>query len=563
MKREKRTPVSMTPPIRAVANTYDTAGAFRPAIQSIQRMTDNPTVRTPSQQAVHAAVHPYQRKAGHDGVVQRKVLINDNPVITLGSGKALLGKQDIKAPGPGESWINDGFARRYNSTDEFEKHAGGEEVSVGLSKRMGRWYRIPHLDPASRKFFVWGELHSGYGYRELIRETNQKGKVLGEGGSNTMMSATSDSVLEKNTDPNALKDDKGNSREYTMENLFSKAYFGLVAFKDSEENKTGRSSRVVSGPQTRTEDGETWLTHYQSLRPDERKKNKHNIPYYEDTVNQEHVYPAYGTPAERYNGKGTGISVLDKLWHQIDKMNPRSSFYAEIWAGLHYFRNNYKGKWNNSAVNMYKSLLTALEEGVNAEAELLKVKDGAKQDKDAPSVVGKIEEKRETKGEPETDDKEKDLDHRDLVMYHSVLKASKDGFIMAGMGDNHAKNLKDRFILEGIPVINFADFVSSPISEDAITPMTEQDSDFSDKERGQEDAKKEYLEALDALRREAEEKEKRTLQTEEQMEDVPVVVTEQVSRSLWKTYGIWIMAGTVIALGILYKFMSKGEPSSS
>src|SRR5262249_42456658 len=42
-----------------------------------------------------------------------------------------------------------------------------------------------------------------------------------------------------------------------------------------------------------------------------------------------------------------------------------------------------------------------------------------------------------------TEDQQVAFAHRDYVMYKSVLKAKEvGGYIMAGMGNNHAKNLK-------------------------------------------------------------------------------------------------------------------------
>ncbi|SHN10241.1 hypothetical protein [Chitinophaga sp. CF418] len=552
MATEKRNSGVVTSSSRAVANSANATGTFRPAVHAFQRKPiDNKqegNTQTSDSGRGMAAVAPFQLKSGNAGVIQKKVLINGFPAVALGGKKAMVGNTVMDAPGAGESWISDGYARKYESVEEFEAHAGGKEVGFGLAKRLGLWYRLEPLE--NKKFFVLGEFHNGFGYRELMNESNQKGKVLGEGGSNTLMTATPTSALEKNEADVALKDERGESREYTMENTVSKAYYGLTRFRIAEKNK----SKPAVVDDTEKEAGDVWLANYQHADKKDRDKDAGHIPYYNKLGKK--VYAQHGTAAENYNVGNTGKGVLTKFWKAIDGKSVRNGYEADAWLPTKYFIQEYKtGPWDGKAEDQYNLLLGVLEKGAIAETNLLA---GSNGDHVAP-FLDKVQERTLRTGKAATHS-EKSFAHRNFAMYHSVIKASRGGFVMAGMGDFHAQDLKEPLERAGIEVITLNEFLAS--SKDAITPMTEQDKKFGEKESRQDDAKREYLEELENIRREKEEEKKAATSTAEtavnptfgEIENETVPVTSKLSLYLKAAFGIVLAVGTPIALKVLYSY---------
>jgi len=502
MSIEKSNSGVATSSSRAVAHSANAAGAFKPAVHAFQRKPiDNEqegNEQEPGSGFGKPAVAPFQLKADSTGVIQRKVLIGSFPAVELGGGRALAGGEVVTVPGDRINWVRDGYARRYNSVEEFMKHAGGEPVGVGLAKRLGLWYRLPPLE--AKEFFVLGEAHNAFGYRELMNESNQKGKVLGEGGSNTLMTATPDSALEKSDSLGALKDDNHEVREYAMENLIAKAYYSFVIFKSAEvrKSKAAGAANVAAVNNTERETGDVWLANYQHAAKADRHRDEEaegSIPYYNKSAKK--VYAQQGTAAENYASGAVGNSVLTKFYNKIKDLRQKPDYKAEergyiedAFEPIKYFVvEHIPGTWEPGAEEMSARLLLALGKGVKEEADLLAGRRRGLETKGeerggliAP-FLEKVKKRKLTTGRTALHG-EISFAYRNFAMYHSVIKAARDGFVMAGMGDNHAQDLEEplKALRPTIKVITLKGFLG--YSTDAISPMTEQDREFAEKRRG-------------------------------------------------------------------------------
>jgi hypothetical protein len=481
---------------------------------------------------------------GSANFVQRKVIVDGQPLTPLDSDHAFDGSKPVTVPKGKMDWIQDRYARKYKSIEEFQRHAGGKAVDCGLARKYGKWYRLNFF--SNKQFFVLGEHHNVFGYRELINESNQSGKVLGEGGSNTLMSATPTSDLEVNTGKTALKDEQGQAREYTMENPVSKAYYGLIAFRQGER----KASQAQLGNQPTLENEDTWLENYQKAKPGDRKISQESSePYYQSGSKQ--VYAKLGTAAEGYDVTRTGKGVLRTLWAVINGKQTRQGFEVKAWLPMKYFMETYRPPWTDKKKEknndlQFNNLREALAEGAQAETEKMAGSKG-----DHSRLFLDQQRKLEGKtGNPTAG--EQAFAHRNYAMFQSVLKAAKSGdFIMAGMGDRHVLHLQEELKKNNISVVTRSEFLSAQYTEDAITPMAEQDPKFPGKEKDLEVRKAEYLEELEKTKQL---KLQESKLSEEQVMAQPVEVTGKLSKWICLLFGILIVAGTLVGLAKLYSF---------
>ncbi|NES68972.1 MAG: DUF4157 domain-containing protein, partial [Okeania sp. SIO2D1] len=202
--------------------------------------------------------------------VQRYVIVDNKPVVKLSDTEAFIDNKKVSVTGNKNKWIDDKYTRQYKTLQEFQNHVGGNPVEVGLAKKPGVWYRLPIL--SKDEFFVLGEGHGTFGYRELMEESNQKGKVLGESSSNPFMSAKPSSVLKKNETDQALDD------EYVMESITAKAYYSLTKLKAFYE-KQQKPGTDNSPPQLNRLPEDEWLENYQAVAG-VRKQELYKPPYY-------------------------------------------------------------------------------------------------------------------------------------------------------------------------------------------------------------------------------------------------------------------------------------------
>lgn len=423
--------------------------------------------------------------------IQRQVLVNDKPASMLPGNSAFVNGEKIELKEQGAEWVKDGYTRAYNSNQEFKSHLSGEPVDVGLAKKLGRWYRLPFF--SAKQFFVLGENHGAFGYRELIKESNQPGKVLGEGGANALLSATADNTLQVN--PRGLKDAEGDSRESMMENVAAKAYFGLTVLRaNCVKQKDGAGAGGAAAPVRLPE--KEWLENYQNAAPEKRKvgSNLNKIPYYEDETGRK-VYATFGSSAEHYNPVNTAFRVVADLDNAIQTYlltNAASHGMTEIRAAIA----TATGIKNTDPVD-YDALIAQIDI-LFPLVQTLAFAEARQMNGGNDPTAGLTERHNMVKANlPDYTPRQKvSFAHRDYVMYKSVLKARHD-HVMAGMGDNHAKNLKDALTGDGIPVVLFNEFVAAPYSIDAIAPLKEK-AGFDEKLGEAEADKEKFLIVMEA-----------------------------------------------------------------
>jgi hypothetical protein len=419
--------------------------------------------------------------------VQRKVMVNNKPATMLSETNAFVDGKRVALDGRSAEWVTDGYARFYNTAEEFGKHAQGKPVDVGLAKKLGRWYRLPFF--SEKRFFVLGENHGAFGYRELVQESNQSGKVLGEGGSNPLFSATGSSELQAN--PKGLKTESGGAREFMMENVAAKAYFGLTFLHDyCKKAEKGESSP----PQPAKLPEKDWLEQYQSAPPEKRKTGAglNRIPYFEDQSGKK-TFATFGTKAENYNPLNTAFNVAQDLSNAIAAFKGEdTSKLKEIRGRIEAIRKLKDAETvdHGKIIKQIELLYPLLRNLAFREARKLNDNEDPKGD-----LLKRLKVAQENLPKSYTEEQQKSFAHRDYVMYKSVLKARESGdFIMAGIGDNHAKNLALDLAEAGIPLVRFSDFVGATYSADAIKPLKETEG-FSEKVREAKAGKKKFLQA--------------------------------------------------------------------
>lgn len=409
------------------------------------------------------------RNASSSAPIQRLAYIGSKQIIEAYEGMeqyadVMSGTEQIEAPDEKQSKIlSDGYYRNYANKQEFIDHTTGKPVDVGLARKLGKWYRLPFF--SAKKFFVLGENHGAFGYRELIKESNQPGQVLGEGGSNALLSATPDNALQAT--PAGLKTDQGGLREHTMENVTAKSYFGLNLLLDAYE-KAGSAAKV----QTKLPE-EEWLANYQKADPKNRKLGTglNQVPYYLDEEGEK-VFASYGTKAESYNPLKTAFNVVNDLKTAIDGFDnaQNDNDVKKIKPELE----NLIAK-NGETPKDYAALIVSVKTLLNliqplAYRETRHISGLSKSDMNEV-----MEQRKKTVETNQKYDKHMSTSFslRDEAMYRSVLKA-RANHIMAGMGDNHATNLKGDLASQNIPVVLLSEFVSATYSMDAIAPVGEE-----------------------------------------------------------------------------------------
>ncbi|GEM_PF-3621715 len=396
-------------------------------------------------------------------VVQRKVIVENKPAALIDNKTAYVNGTHVDVGTEKADWVIDRYVRNYKSTKEFEDHVQDSPVDVGLARKLGKWYRIPFF--SENKFFVLGENHGAFGYRELIKESNQPGNVLGESGSNKLMSAEPTTELQENS--KGLKDELKEPREHTMENIVAKTYFGLTYLQKSlEKEAKGSSSSSAKKPDKVPE--KEWLENYQNAPPEKRGAGAglNAIPFYLNASNEK-IYATYGTKAENYDTTNTANKILSDFKDEIDAYtglefdnlkNAREALYSflSVQKNEPYNHSRLLGKLNNLLVCMLNLSFS----------EAQKITGGD------PTESLKARYKKVKVNQSKWDTHmQKAMAHRDYIMYLSVVKA-KPNHIMAGMGDHHATNLKEDLEKIGIPVVLFNEFLST-YSTDAIAPLEE------------------------------------------------------------------------------------------
>lgn len=362
--------------------------------------------------------------------VQRYAYVGDKYLNTSSDQKFYYNEDKDDRPddsyklnGKTNSVLYDKYYRMYNSFDEFKDHMENKPVSVGLAKPYGLWYTLPF-----GSFFVLGENHAGLNYRDVYRESNRTGKILGEGGMNSL--SKDPDVLEKNENGSALPD------EYKMENMASKAYYAyLTIWGNINQPPVAKSPKKQEGVDNFSKKyNQNGLSIGRSA----------GIPYYKE--HGDTVYLSSGN-ASVYNKSSTGMNILKAFM----------SVYPSVLSSELGLITNYKAgdavtdtmKNNHDTINK-----TLFELAMKVESAMVGSEHGLIESR--IDQAKKIDVAENAEG---YSDLRNAFGLRDHAMFLSIVKASKEGYEMAGIGDNHAQNLKKDLTKEGIVVITLNEFI--------------------------------------------------------------------------------------------------------
>ncbi len=330
--------------------------------------------------------------------------------------------------------IFDKYYRKYNSFQEFKDHMEGNPVDVGLAKAYGIWYRLPFDD-----FFVLGENHAGVNYRDVYKESNRKGKILGEAGTNSLDKEAG--KLEQNNSESALPN------EFKMENLASKAYY---AYLNAWNNLKKAKSQSTSKP--KTEDINEFSAGYN--KKDTTIGRSGGVPYYKEKGSEERIYLM--TQSDYDKGK-TGSSILNTFMKKYpDTVNEELQKFLALSSAEDI---DEEAEANHEKIRKELSALAHKVQVAMEESHDTEVKDGKSEGSKKERRIEKAEKVDMSSETPGFEHVKEAFGLRDHAMFISILKAQKEGFEMAGIGNNHAQNLQQDLIEAGVKnVYTLSDF---------------------------------------------------------------------------------------------------------
>lgn len=328
--------------------------------------------------------------------------------------------------------IDDPYSRYYESENEFRKHVGGEPVPCGLIKHLALWYRIPFL---GSKFFVLGEQHDHLSYTSIVKESNQYLPVLGEKGVIPVNSST--------TTPFVYSEMIGNAPAYSMESILSKTYLALSKLKDE-------INRIPSKDKYKHKSPEKWINHVESSKVDVvRKQGKdYCAPYYADGEKKYQIDDGSTVAEKSYSGLDAIKNVMKLCLEEIEKV-PKSESNFEPLPKLKKIMKKMLGLWNltfiwQNQIEEAKSYCKqcAEEELKNAKLERVPIYE----DGDSGNANSM----------------------RESYMLNAIKEASQSRFLLAGIGNIHAKHLKSQLEDEGIKIILLEEFMTTDYTRDAF-----------------------------------------------------------------------------------------------
>lgn len=386
-------------------------------------------------------------------VVQPYAFIQDKQVI-----EAYVGMEQypnvmnatIQVPDPNDrqsTVISDLYYRRYDNQQEFEDHTKGDPVDVGLIEHLAMWYRLPF----STGFFVLGEAHNIVGYRRLIEESNQKGDFLGEGGNVPFDYYKQDPNVR---DDSALTRSVGAATEHPMESAVAKTAYALAKLREKlkrhlEELKN--KSQPVSAPKTRYVESDKWLLEVQTNNRIVKRSQKR--PYYEDGDERVMLQPQNAAKEAEYDVTATALKIINNCMEALEP-HKGTTLVDDLTASLSKLAKAYQDFQFLTPKQKRTLYWVGLKNATDA-ARGLAVQEIAQSSIDD----GQIEIL------ANAHDSSCPLDTtctlRDVFMFEAIVDASRRGFLMAGIGDNHLKHLADALTTEGIATISYTDFFNN------------------------------------------------------------------------------------------------------
>ncbi|WP_280188877.1 hypothetical protein [Bacteroides fragilis] len=328
--------------------------------------------------------------------------------------------------------LEDPFYRYYKNEDEFRNHTNGKPVPCGLIRNLLLWFRIEDL---GKNFFVLGEGHNVINYSTIIEESNQNGNVIVEGA---------DLPINYYKDNYSLKKSRriANAEAYAMESILSKTYFALQNVKD-ENVKT--ISYILNTDSVKQRDNASSYNDEIDRQQADWLNTNRKIERDEFTYKIKD-YPSHPSIESEYSFEITIARVIsqckiavDNYIKELDSMGDSDYVINEYSA----YNPLMKSLNNLSAISDYKKaeeccLICALLE--IGRSKLPYINNMKRQ---ANSM-------------------------REEFMFKSICDANDKDFLMAGIGDEHAKALKHRLQEKNIKTILYDEFITTDYVQDAF-----------------------------------------------------------------------------------------------
>jgi len=352
--------------------------------------------------------------------------------------------------------INDLYVRRYATRDEFDRHTTGAPVNVGLIDHLAKWYRLPF----SVGFFVLGECHYVVNYRRLVKESNQTGDILGEGGTVPFghYSETRDERTGK-----APTRAVGGTTEHAMESIVAKTAYALASLRDDLHKKLWPQGGTSVKREIRYQNAEEWLDYVDKNHPQVRRDGLKR-PYYrdpDDTSVKVILKPEKEAREGNYSRGNTAMKLLKKCHESLEtyqqSLDERDVQVDEFMTSL-------KGVWEAFEKFQYYTpkqkrtlFWVGLKEATDKAGAL------AKTEIDASTIsrgehTGQALIDLQSQENPTPGLLGKTCTLRDVFMYEAIVDAEAKGFKMAGIGNDHLDHLTGPLRAAGIATISYADF---------------------------------------------------------------------------------------------------------
>lgn len=412
-------------------------------------------------------------------VVQRHAFIGDKQVIESYEGiekyypKFMSETVPIDNPsGKVADYIGDSYFRRYENRQEFDDHTLGQPVDVGLLDHLALWYRLPFASG----FFVLGEKHNVASYRRIIKESNQTGNVLGEGGTVPVLHYSKSKVTRRGK---AGSRTLANATEHYMESIVAKTAYALASLRDDIKRETLRAQSTQApkksvGRKRKYLGAEDWLLSVSAKDPKIRRGNNRK-PYFINS-NKEIVYlKLTGNPLEsNYNRGKTATKLLVKCNKELEKyqVNTKNQFGLED-DGVRKFQ-----EMLDEIITIYRNyakldlktkqtLHSGLLKNATRLADLLAKNEIEESTISRGGLQGQELINKQSEQNTDTNELGITCNKRDVFMYEAIVDANQQGFTMAGIGDDHLQHLREPLTQAEIKTISFEEFFSPPYMKEA------------------------------------------------------------------------------------------------
>ena len=440
--------------------------------RAFQKMADNhcTATRVSKENPEEKSSQQGKFRSIQKNVAQRYAYVDDKQVIEAYEGmeqypNVMNDTEQVKNPTKEQSEaIGDRYYRKYKNRQEFNRHTTGQPVDVGLIDHLAKWYRLPF----SNGFFVLGEAHNIANYRRLIKESNQTGDILGEGGTVPLLHYSRSQKQRSGTEPTRQV---GQATEHAMESIVAKTAYALASLRDDLYRELWSKKSQTQEPATRFQDAMDWLGYVDAHKP-EVKRDKRRRPYYMLNKVRMVLKPVQEAKEGEYERGKTAVNLLSACLKQLqdyqDSLDEQDLGVAEFQQklkGLIVVYENYQYITPKEKRQLY---WVGLKEAAE-EAHLLARNEIEESTISRNGKSGKALIDEQAKENPTTGLLGETCTLRDIFMYEAIIDAQSRNFVMAGIGDDHLQHLKGPLAKVNILTISYKDFFDQH-TIDAIHP---------------------------------------------------------------------------------------------